>query len=168
MKCSLCNHYHPFGGECVNDDDNQPLITSLLSYTKPDPIISSYEPPTYNLNTYIKPDPIIPSYEPPTYNLNTYIKPEPILPLPPNPVHDINNNLIGWKSDQENFINIGNGSRLNVDPGGYVRDPMDHLVGQMGPLNTLMPPSLPQMPDYGPPQSDMQAWDPGYSPLKPF
>jgi hypothetical protein len=165
--CYLCNHDHPFGGKCIHDDYNSPL-SSLLNFPKPEPILPPYEPPTFNLNTYIKPDPIIPPYEPPTINLNLFSKPDPILPLPPDPVYDLSRNLVGWKSDQDNFINIGNGLRLDIDPGGSVRSPLDNIVGHMGPLNTMMPPSFPDLPDYGPPQSDMEAWDPGYSPLDPF
>jgi hypothetical protein len=143
----------------------QPYEAHRLDFNiKPDPILPSYEPPKFDFN--IKPDPILPSCEPSKFEFN--IKPDPILPRPPDPVYDISRNLVGWKSDLENTIRTTSGSTLNVEPGGFVRDSLNNLVGQMGPLNTMSPPIFPEMPDYGPPQSDMEAWDPGYSPLDPF
>lgn len=153
----------------------EPLKPDFNTYLKPDP--PSFEPllkPEFN--TYLKPDP--PSFEPLKPDFTTYLKPDPpsfeslkpdpILPLPPEPIYDLGRNLLGWKSDMENTIRTIDGSQLNVEPGGFVRDTMNNLVGQMGPLNTMSPPSLPQMPDYDPPQSDPGAWDPGFSPMKPL
>ncbi len=172
MICPACNHYHAFGEACSHDDNDSPSIFHL----KPDPILPPFELPKPAFNTYLKPDP--PLFEPLKPDFNTYLKPdppsfeplkpEPILPPPPEPIYDLGRNLLGWKSDMENTIRTINGSQLNVEPGGFVRDTMNNLVGQMGPLNTMSPPSLPQMPDYGPPQSDPGAWDPGFSPMKPL
>ena len=141
-----------------------------FSLPKPDPIVPRYEPPKYDFSLP-KPDPIVPLYEPPKYNFEPPKYEPPPLP-PPSPVYDIGHNLIGWKPELDNHILTGiggNGPRLTVDPGGFVRDPLDNLIGQMGPLNTLYPPpSLPDMPDYGPPQSGPEQWDPGYSPMSPL
>ncbi len=161
MKCFICNGYHPLGESCSGNDSRNNFLSNLR--------MPLYEPPSFELP---KPrfNPILPPYEPPKPTFDLFSKPEPLIP-PPSPVYNINHDLIGWKPEFDNHINLGiggNGQRLEINPGGFVRDSMDNLIGQMGPLNILLPPSLPTMPDYGPPQSTPEAWNPGYSPMSPF
>jgi hypothetical protein len=147
----------------------EPPPINIDPLPKFDPYTPSYKPPPINIDPLPKFDPYTPSYEPPPINIDPFPKYDPLIP-PPSPVYDIDRDLIGWKNEFDNKINLGiggNGPQLDINPGGFVRDPMDNLLGQIGPLNTLMPPDLPQMPSYGPPQSTPDAWNPGYSPFEP-
>jgi hypothetical protein len=163
--------------------ETQPLID--FNKTRFEPVLPAYEPPSYELPKPFIPsfetqplidfnktrfEPVLPSYESSTPKLDFLSRFEPVIP-PPTPVYNIHHDLIGWKPEFENHINLGiggNGTRLDIDPGGFVRDPIGNLVGQMGALNTIVPPSFPSMPDYGPPQSTPDAWSPGFSPMQPF
>lgn len=157
----ICNGYHSFGESCPGDSSN-----NFLSNLR----IPSYEPPPMIEFSKPKFEPILPSYELPKPTFDFLSRPEPLIP-PPSPVYNINHDLIGYKPEFENHIYVGLGSnveRLEINPGGSVRDSMGNLVGQWGPLNTIWPTNLPSTPDYGPPQSTPDVWDPGYSPMKPF
>ncbi len=188
--CSICHKCHDSDEECPPMYEN-PLKPFLSDNLEP----SSRYSPVNDFNLFNKPErepapfPLIdPSFlnkpkfdndflsnmnpnlfDTPKFEPEIYPKIEPLIP-PPSPVIDFNNSTIGWKPEFDNHIYTGiggNGPRLSIDPGGLVRDQMDHLIGQMGPMNTILPPDLPQMPDYGGPQSDPGAWDPGYSPMGP-
>jgi hypothetical protein len=177
-----------------NFDPPKPLIDlNIPRYEPIESIVPRYEPiepfrPTFQpieplIPRYEPIEPIIPHYEPiepfrpmfqpiePLIDLNTprYGPIEPLIP-PPEPVRYIDNTIIGYKSPFTNTISptVTGLPELEINPGGFVYDRMDNLVGEMGPGNVMMPPSLPQMPDYGPPQSTPEAWDPGFSPMGPF
>jgi hypothetical protein len=188
--CGICHKLHEKDESCPSFLDNpiSPLHTNDFSLNQD--LFPKIEPEyfgglKFEAKLFPEIDPII--IEKPKFELDIFPKIEssmfektknepdyfpkidPIIP-PPSPVINLNHDTLGWKPEFDNHIYTGiggNGPRLTIDTGGLVRDQMDNLIGQMGPMNTICPPDLPQMPDYGPPQSDPGAWDPGYSPMGP-
>jgi hypothetical protein len=152
MNCTRCGGYHMLWDNCPKDNSLD-LFQPKFEFDPPKPSLD------FNLTQYNPPEPILPTYKPI----------EPVIP-PPDPIRDIGNNIIGYKPHLSNTIGSTPTSLpdRHIEPGGLVRDVMGNLVGQMGPGNIMSPPSLPHMPDYGPPQSTPDAWNPGFSPMKPL